>query len=119
VGRRVCRQLAALLSVAIFAFDSALAEEPTPQPGAPPVAGSPDPSQGSTWDSVAGYGAKAFDVFPIRLLSTCATIVGFGAFIVSVPLVAPGGQLEAIRGSWDYFVMGPVDYTFVRPLGDF
>jgi hypothetical protein len=115
----VRRQLAVVLSVAIFVFDSALAEEPIPPAGAQPVAGSASPTQGSTSSTWADTAAKAFDVIPIRLLSTCATIVGFGAFIVSVPLVAPGGQMEAIRSSWDYFVIGPVDYTFVRPLGDF
>jgi len=65
------------------------------------------------------YAARAFDVFPIRLLSACASVVGFGAFLVSVPLVGPVGRLEAIRNSWEYFVIGPVDYTFVRPLGEF
>jgi pyruvate dehydrogenase E2 component (dihydrolipoamide acetyltransferase) len=63
--------------------------------------------------------AKAFDVFPIRVLSAGAMVVGFGAFIVSVPLVGPFGRVEAIRNSWEYFVIGPYDYTFVRPLGEF
>jgi hypothetical protein len=115
----VRRGLAAVLSVAIFAFDSASAEEPTPPPFDQPVDWSASSAEDPTLAMLADYAAKAFDVVPIRLLSTCATIVGFGAFLVSVPLVAPGGQLEAIRGSWDYFVIGPVDYTFVRPLGDF
>jgi hypothetical protein len=43
---------------------------------------------------------------------------GFGAFLVSVPLVAPAGRMTAIRESWEYFVLGPADYTFVRPLGE-
>lgn len=73
----------------------------------------------STLDAWAEGGAKAFDVIPIRLLSACAVIIGAGAFVVSVPLVGPGFQLEGIRSSWDYFVMGPYEYTFVRPLGDF
>ena len=65
------------------------------------------------------YAAQAFDVFPIRFLSAGATVVGFGAFLVSVPLVGPFGQVEAIRNSWEYFVLGPYDYTIVRPLGEF
>ena len=64
------------------------------------------------------YATRTVDVFPIRLLSACATVVGFGAFIVSVPLVGPFGRTEAIRNSWEYFVVGPYDYTFVRPIGE-
>ena len=80
---------------------------PTEQPGEPPM---------SPFEQNA---ARAFDVFPIRVLSACATVVGLGAFVVSVPLIAPFGHLEAVRNSWEYFVVGPADYTFVRPLGDF
>jgi hypothetical protein len=114
----VLRSLAALLCIAMFALDPAIADEPGPPTDAQAAAGAGSPTLTSTSSSWADYGTKAFDVIPIRLLSTCATIVGFGAFIVSVPLVGPGAQLDGIRASWDYFVMGPVDYTFVRPLGE-
>ena len=93
--------------------EKATAPEPgeEPEESAAPVAEPVSPFE--------QYAAQAFDVFPIRFLSAGATVVGFGAFIVSVPLVAPCGRLEAIRNSWEYFVIGPVDYTFVRPLGEF
>ena len=108
-----------MLGLAVLAVPPVLAEEPSP----PPTAAQQEeggeelvPEEAvSPWEETA---AKVVDVFPIRLLGTCATIVGFGAFIVSVPLVAPAGRMQAIRESWDYFVMGPVDYTFVRPLGE-
>ena len=38
------------------------------------------------------------------------------AYLVAVPLTAPGGHLAS---SWELFVVGPYEYTFVRPLGDF
>jgi len=108
-----------MLSLAVLAAHPALAEE-APAPTAAPRAAEgvedlvPEPTV-SPWQETA---AKVFDVFPIRVLGACATVVGFGAFIVSVPLVAPGGRMTAIRESWNYFVIGPVDYTFVRPLGE-
>jgi hypothetical protein len=119
-GRRLRRAVAAVASLAILALDPAFAEDAAP-PGPPSaIEGAedlePEEAPPSPW---VEYGSKAFDVFPIRVLSACAVVVGFGAFVVSVPLVAPGGQMEAIRSSWDYFVVGPVEYTVVRPLGDF
>src|SRR5262245_39061880 len=106
-----------MLSLAVIAPPPASAEEPPPPTAAQAAEAGEDlvPEPVSPWEETA---AKVIDVFPIRLLGACATIVGFGAFIVSVPLVAPGGRMQAIRESWDYFVIGPVDYTFVRPLGE-
>src|SRR5262245_40426458 len=109
-----------MVSLAILAVPPAGAEEePPPPPTAAQAAEGgedlvPEPEV-SPWEENL---AKAVDVFPIRVLGACATIVGFGAFLVSVPLVAPAGRMTAIRESWDYFVLGPVDYTFVRPLGE-
>lgn len=115
-----------ILGLALVCFEPALADEPpgsdepiaapsAPQPAAD-AALAPSDAAPSRW---ADGAAKAFDVFPIRLLSATAVIIGFGAFVASVPLVGPGFQMEGIRNSWDYFVMGPYEYTFVRPLGDF
>jgi hypothetical protein len=118
-GRNVRGAVALTLCLVLLAVPPALAEEPPP-PDAPPAEGaeelSPEPETGPTpWQDTA---AKVVDVFPIRLLGACATVVGFGAFLISVPLVAPAGRMTAIRESWEYFVLGPVDYTFVRPLGE-
>jgi hypothetical protein len=127
-ARRSRRALAVILGLTLFCFDPALADypgaagdpTPAPTPSAPaPAAAAPIAAAPAVPNPWAEGATKAFDVIPIRLLSVAAVVIGFGAFVVSVPLVAPGFQMEGIRNSWDYFVTGPVDYTFVRPLGDF
>ncbi len=118
-GRQVRRAVALLLSLAVLSVPPARSEEAPPAgsaaeaaEGAEDLALEPTPS---AWQETA---AKVVDVFPIRVLGACATVVGFGAFLVSVPLVAPAGRMQAIRESWDIFVLGPADYTFMRPLGE-
>jgi len=135
-ARRSRRTVAAILGLSLLCFDPALADDPgtaeeavpapapadapsEPAPSPTPAAAAPVPPAAPGPNRWADGAVKAFDVIPIRLLSACSVIVGFGAFIVAAPLVAPGFQMEGIRNSWDYFVMAPVDYTFVRPLGDF
>ena len=126
-GRRSCRGVAVILGLALLSFDPARADDsggagvppPAPTPTAPPPAADEPDAPGGAPNRWADAALKSFDVVPIRLLSATAVAVGFGAFIVSVPLVGPGFQMEGIRNSWDYFVMAPVEYTFVRPLGDF
>ena len=120
--RSLRRAVAVVSSLAIVALEPALADDAPPEETAEselPGTAAAEPMAEPAVNPWADYAAKAFDVFPIRVLSSSAVVVGFGAFLASVPLVGPGGQLEAIRASWDYFVIGPVDYTFVRPLGDF
>jgi hypothetical protein len=117
-GRHVRGAVALILSLALLPVAPALAQQAPPTTAPPAAEGSEEligEGGPSPWQDTA---AKVVDVFPIRVLGACATVVGFGAFLVSVPLIAPGGQMTAIRESWDYFVMGPVDYTFVRPLGE-
>ncbi len=65
---------------------------------------------------VSELSAKAMDAVLLRPLGAIASIAGLAMFMVSAPLVAPSGELPA---TWDIFVFGPVDYTFMRPLGDF
>jgi hypothetical protein len=112
-GRRIAATAAVL---AVLAGSPARADSPS-DPGT--EEGSPATQLQEQRSAVEEYGIRVFDVFPIRTLSACATVVGFGAFIVSLPLVGPVGRMEGIRSSWDYFVVAPVEYTFVRPLGDF
>lgn len=117
--RHLRRSLALLASLALLVAPPAAAEDPPPPPPAPEGAeGSralPPEAAPPGFEQVA---LKVVDVFPVRVLSACAALIGLGAFVISVPLVAPAGRMDAIRESWDYFVMGPVDYTFVRPLGE-
>ena len=123
---RARRSVALSVGLALLCFDPALADEPggvdqpvaatSAAPSADDAPGVPPDAAPSRW---ADGAAKAFDVFPIRVLSASAVVIGFGSFVASFPLVAPGFRMEGIRNSWDYFVIGPYEYTFVRPLGDF
>ncbi len=61
-------------------------------------------------------GSKALDAVVLRPLGAAATVTGFALFLCSVPLVAIPRRIPE---TWDIFVLGPADYTFRRPLGDF
>jgi hypothetical protein len=62
----------------------------------------------------ARIGASLLDVVILRPLGVGASATGFGLFIISLPFVAPARDFET---SWDIFVVGPVEYTFARPIG--
>ena len=127
---------AILVSLTLLAA-SARAEEPAAAPapapaaekaapsgeGSPAVAGEQSEPAAESGAGEAGalhpadqYGGMVFDALVLRPLGVGGVIVGFAGYLLSVPLVAPGGNLP---GSWELFVQGPFDYTFVRPLGDF
>jgi len=90
-----------------------------------PAIGSQGESVGDGVQAVdwAEVGATAFDVALLRPLGAIASVTGFAFFLASTPLVAPSGRIgtigDRIGTCWDIFVLGPVDYTFQRPLGDF
>jgi hypothetical protein len=69
--------------------------------------------KGVAWRDV---GAKALDAVVLRPLGAVASLTGLAMFLASTPLVVPSGR---VAESWDVFVLAPVDYTFLRPLGDF
>lgn len=73
----------------------------------------PVPAAGGVASSV---GEKIFDVAVLRPLGVGATAGGMAFYLISVPFVAPAMNLPV---TWDIFVLGPYDYTFVRPLGEF
>jgi len=66
--------------------------------------------------TAANYSANAFDVVLLRPLGFAATVGGFACFTVALPFSAIA---QDIGTSWDIFVLGPADYTFTRPIGDF
>lgn len=66
--------------------------------------------------TVARVGASVLDAIVLRPLGFAATVGGMIMFMASAPLVAPSQELPT---TWDIFVLGPYDYTFLRPLGDF
>ena len=75
-------------------------------PEAPPTAGE---QAFSIWE-------KTFDLLLFRPLGVGATLGGSAFFLVSAPFVTAAGNLPV---TWDIFVLGPFDYTFRRPLGEF
>ncbi len=68
--------------------------------------------QATDWQLV---GLSALDAVVLRPVGTLSTLGGFAIFLASAPFVAPTGRIET---SWDLFVYGAYDYTFVRPLGE-
>ena len=51
----------------------------------------------------------------LRPLGALTTLGGLAIFAVTAPFVAPSGRIGT---SWDLFVYGAYDDTFVRPLGE-
>ena len=69
------------------------------------------------WYVKAGnFAAKSFDVVLLRPLGLAATVGGFGCYAVALPFSAINRDITT---PWEIFVLGPSDYTFTRPLGDF
>jgi hypothetical protein len=66
----------------------------------------------SAWSRV---GIKVLDAAVVRPLGAIATVTGLAFFAISVPLVAPSGNIPT---AWEVFFLGPAEYTFRRPLGD-
>lgn len=100
LGRR-SRQLGLALALLAVASAPAQAFERKPQPEPIP------------WSEL---GPKVFDAAVLRPLGAVSTAVGGAFFVATLPLAAPS---VGVRTSWDHFVMEPVDFTFLRPLGDF
>ena len=70
----------------------------------------------SAGDIAADVGAKTFDVVVLRPIGAAATLGGFGCFLLLTPLAAVS---QGVGTVWDIFVLGPAEYTFERPLGEF
>ena len=83
----------------------------------PATALEPTADDHDPWYVTAGsIGEKTFDVLLLRPLGFVATVGGFACFTAALPFSAIA---QDIGTSWDIFVLGPADYTFLRPLGDF
>ena len=82
------------------------AEPAEPQPEPPPTRRE---RAFQVWES-------SFDLVILRPLGVGATLGGGAFFLASFPFVAPTKNWPV---TWDIFVLGPFDYTFVRPLGEF
>lgn len=63
-----------------------------------------------------GFGEMVVDGLVVRPVGLVSTVVGTGAFIVTLPFSALGGNVgQAARE----LVVRPARFTFTRPLGDF
>jgi len=118
-GRWALGAVAALACLPMLAALPASADE-TSGEGTPEQATAPaeegvldDAEELSPVDEIGG---KVFDALVLRPLGAGGVVIGAAAYLIAVPLTAPGGNLA---NSWELFVQGPFDYTFVRPLGDF
>jgi hypothetical protein len=81
---------------------------------APAAAFEPKPQREPIdYDAVGG---KVFDLVVLRPLGVGGTLVGGLAFLIAAPLSWYAVGFDEV---WDLFVMGPVEFTFQRPLGDF
>lgn len=90
---------ALLLALAVAAPASAFEPKPQREP--------------IDYDEVGG---KVFDALVLRPLGVGWTAVGGAGFLIAAPLASYAVGFETV---WELFVMGPVDFTFLRPLGDF
>lgn len=99
-----------LLAAALIHFSSGVAFAAE---GAAPDPAAAAPSESGGFDATH-IGASTLDVVIIRPLGMLASAVGLAMFVVSAPFVAPSRDFDT---SWDVFVVGPAEYTFVRPLG--
>jgi len=80
----------------------------------PASAFEPKPERPSIdYDDVGG---KVFDAVVLRPLGVGFTVVGGLSFLIAAPLASYSVGFDEV---WDLFVMGPVDFTFLRPLGEF
>jgi hypothetical protein len=56
------------------------------------------------------------DALIVRPLGICATILGVGFFIISLPFSALGGN---VKEAGKKLIVDPAKFTFARPLGEF
>lgn len=101
---KLIRDAATGLAAALLYLSSAAAQ----------AAATADMSYGDG-DPTPGAGAMVADFAVVRPLSLAATVLGIGAFVVSLPFSAASGD---VSGPARRLVVEPAEYTFTRPLGD-
>jgi hypothetical protein len=101
-----------LVVLGIFSVATANPRVALAQEASAPVVHEADHEEETDWELV---GLSALDVVVLRPFGTLSTIGGFMFFAATAPFVAPTGRIAT---SWDIFVYGSYDYTFVRPLGE-
>jgi hypothetical protein len=61
-------------------------------------------------------GAMTADLVLTRPVGLAAIVAGTAVFVLSIPFSVIGGNTGQ---AWQKLVMDPIEYTFVRPLGEF
>ncbi len=61
-------------------------------------------------------GAMVADFLLVRPLGIVTLVAGFTCFVLSSPFSALGGNIHT---AWDKMAVGPAQFTFARPLGEF
>lgn len=56
------------------------------------------------------------DALIVRPLGICATVLGVGLFVISLPFSALGGN---VKDAGEKLIVAPAKFTFTRPLGEF
>ena len=67
-------------------------------------------------DKEPSAGAMIADTVLARPIGLVSMVLGPGAFIISLPFSALGGNIGV---SFQKMVVDPVKFTFARPLGEF
>ncbi len=65
----------------------------------------------------AFYAGAVFDVVILRPLGFVASLVGAAMFVPVALVTAPNG-LDSIEQAWELFVIGPAEFVYTRPLGE-
>jgi hypothetical protein len=73
------------------------------------------PSRDPMGFSEPTYGEMAVDGLLLRPLGFVGTVLGTGAWIVTLPFSALGGN---VGEATNQLIVKPARYTFTRPLGD-
>ena len=60
-------------------------------------------------------GEMLVDAVVVRPMTLTASVVGLAAWVVTLPFTVPSGGVADAGEAW---VVDPLEYTFVRPLGD-
>lgn len=60
-------------------------------------------------------GEMVTDAIAVRPLTLTYTAVGLGAWVLTLPFTLPSGSAGDAGEAW---VLGPLQYTFARPLGE-
>lgn len=79
-----------------------------------PLFAASDPSNYGQRNITAGR--MTADLVVIRPLAIVGSVFGCAIFLASLPFSLPGGNTGEV---WNVTVKDPVNFAFVRPLGDF